>query len=198
LGAGRLGRIRVLKVRYGGYESLEEIVPVGILEGDDEALDEVTTADLLRAPARDVHALEVDVDDEELDDAIEEVLFATASDVSTREHEKFSRAVDQIETSMEDRVLLLERRRADAFQRFVEAEQRRDAAVGAEARTRAEKDLRKRETMLESVDQELERLRRRDDAEYVRWIERANRRRSRPPDVDVLLEVRFKLVGADE
>lgn len=195
---GARGRLRLLKVRYAGYEALEELVPVGLLEGSSDPMEPTEADSLLHATATDAPGLVVEIEDDDLDDAVEEVLFVAEEAVSAREQERFSRAVQQIETSMEDRVLLLERQRADAVGRLAEAEGKRDAAVGADARTKAEKALERRETTLEKIDAELERLRQRDDEEYTRWMKRAHERRSRPPVVETLLEIRFELVGADE
>ncbi|RZO66314.1 MAG: hypothetical protein EVA89_00425 [Sandaracinaceae bacterium] len=198
LEAGARGRLRLLKVRYAGYEALEELVPVGLLEGSSDPMEPAEADSLLHAAATDAPGLVVEIEDDDLDDAVEEVLFVAEEAVSSREQERFSRAVQQIETSMEDRVLLLERQRADAVGRLADAESKRDAAVGADARTKAEKALERRETTLEKINAELERLRQRDDEEYTRWMKRAHERRSRPPVVETLLEIRFELVGADE
>jgi hypothetical protein len=198
LSPGTRGRIRVVKVRYAGFEGLEELLAVAVTEGDPTPLPEEQARALLLGPAKDVGGFDVAVDEEDLDDAVKELLFTGAEVVSDREQERFSRAVEQIETSVEDRVLLLERRRADAVARVAEAEQRREAAVGAEARTRAEKRLQRREAALEEIEAELERLKRREDEDYLRWMEGANERRSRPPTVETLLDIRFELVGADE
>lgn len=192
---GSHGRLRVVRVRYAGYEALEEIIPVALMEGDPTPLDRARATALLRAAAQDVPELAVEVDDADLDDAVEEVLFVTEEAIADREQERFSRAVQQIETSMEDRVLLLERRRADAMERLAAAESKRNAAVGSEARTKAEQAVARSEAALEKVEAELERLRQRDDEDYSRWIKRAHERRSRPPEVETVLDVRFELVG---
>ena len=193
---GTRGRLRLVKVRYAGYEAMEELIPVAVLEGDPAPVDGVLARALLSATASDVAPSAVDVSDEDLDDAVEEVLFVNEDDLARREQARFSRAVQQIETSMEDRVLLLERRRAEAVGRLSAAEARRDAAVGAEARTAAEGALRSRETALDEVEAKLDRLRKRDDDHYNRWMKSAHARRSRPPVVETQLEVRFELVAA--
>lgn len=198
LQAGQRGRMRVVKVRYDGYETQEELIPVAVLEGDPSPIDDAITQELLRVPVSDAPGLEVDVGVEDLDDAVEEVLFLKEGAIAASEQERFSKSVQQIETSMEDRVLLLERQKLDAVARLAEAESARDAAVGSEARSKAEKALQRRESALEKIEAELERLRQRDDEDYARWMKRAHERRSRPPVVATVLDIHFELVGGDE
>lgn len=195
---GQRGRVRVVRVRYEGYETQEVLIPVCVLENDPSPVEATLAEALLRAPIREAPGLEVHIDDDDLDDAVEEVLFVNEEAIAAREQERFSRAVQQIETSMEDRVLLLERQKADAVARLAEAEAKREAAVGSEARTAAEKALARREAALEKIEAELERLRQRDDEDYARWMKRAHERRSRPPVVETVLDIRFELVGGDE
>lgn len=200
MAVGARGRLRLVKVRYVGYEVLEELVPVAVLEGETAPLLSEQAAAVLAAESRDADAKEllVRVSDEDLDDAVEATLFMNEAAVAAREQQRFSRAVQQIETSMEDRALLLERRRVDAIARLEDAESKRNAAVGADARTKAEKTFERCEATLEKIESELGRLRRREDDDYARWIERANARRSRPPEVETLVDVRFELVARFE
>ena len=195
---GRRGRLRLLKVRYGGYEAVEQLVPVAVLEGDDVALRGPRGEALLVGGARDVAALDVGIDETTMEDAVEEYLFTASQGVDGREQDRFSRAVEQIEMSVEDRVLLLERQRLAAQAQLADAEARRNASVGAEARTNAERALERRQAALDEIHSRLERLRQRDDPDYARWMDRANQRRSRPPVVETLLEADFVLVGAHE
>ena len=198
LAPGTRGRMRAVKVRYGGFEAREEILPVALIEGSPDPLGAEVARVLLSGPAKSVDAVHVDVPDDELDDAIEEALFLAAGEVSGAEQRRFSRTVQQIETFVEDRLLLLERQRDDALTKVVAAEATRDAAVGSEARTRSERTLQRRTAELESTVQELARLRMRDDDDYVRCMKRAHERRSRPPLVETLFDVRFELVEPRE
>ena len=198
LAVGSRGRLRVVKVQHAGYEVLEELVSVAVLEGDPDPLDPSVAGELLTAGLEDAPGFHARVADEELEDAVEEVLFVQSERLSIREQERFGQAVSQIETSIEDQVLLLERRRVEALLRVDEAERSRDAALGADARTKAEQRLGRRQEALEALEVELERLRRREDESYARWMERAHERRSRPPQAETMLDVHFELVGADE
>lgn len=197
MSAGVRGRLRVVKVHYTGYEPLERLVTVALLEGEPTPLSPDAARALLGALAQDADALDVQISEDDLADALAEILFVAEEEVATREQARFSRMVQQIETAIEDRLLLLERRRADAVGRVASAEAQRNSAVGASARERAEGALHTVTTALESLEGELDRLRRRDDQEYLRLIEGAHRRRSQPPVAETLLDVRFELQGSE-
>ncbi len=196
---GTRGKVRLLKVSHLGYEAYDEIIPVGVREGDGEFIAADLARSLLRLPIREADSeLAVDVDTEDLDDATEEHLFLTSSEAADRQQKRFSRNVEQIDTFVQDRVLLLEQNRLDAVAALATAEQARDRAVGAEARTKAERTLKRRETALEDIEAELGRLQRRDDPEYEQFMAAANARRSRPPKVEVLCDINFEVVGRDD
>lgn len=190
---GQRGRLRLVKVRYGGFEASEELFPVVVIEGDESPLDLETARQVLGAVARDVTELRVEIEDDAMDDAVREFLFTTERARAQREQERFSRTVEQIEMSVEDRVLLLQRQKADAETEVEEATDRRDKAVGADSRTKADRVLRRRQEKLQELEDEVARLQRREDDDYSRWIERANQRRSQTPTVEVLLDARFVL-----
>lgn len=197
---GERGRLRLVRVRHRGYAPSESLLPIAVFDADGEALPPEVGAELLAFPMREEpDGIELSaLDDEEMDDAVDEVLFDTAGDAAERERARFDRALSQIETALEDRALLLERRRSQTLERVRDAERQRDAAVGAELRNRAETKLRERASALEAIEEQLDRLRRRDDPEYVRWTEHAHARRSRAPHVETLVDVRFVLEGAHE
>jgi hypothetical protein len=199
-GPGERGRLRLVRVRHRGYAPSESLLPIAVFDSDGEALPPEAGSELLALPTREELAgIELSaLDDDEMDDAVDEVLFDAAGDAAERERTRFDRALSQIETALEDRTLLLERRRAQALERVRDAERQRDAAVGAELRNRAEAKLRERARALEALEEQIERLRRRDDPEYARWTEQAHARRSRAPEVEVLADVRFVLEGAHE
>jgi predicted nucleic acid-binding Zn-ribbon protein len=195
---GERGKLRLLRLRFHGYEALERIVPVAVLEGSPDPLDLESAEALLAGEATDAPELRVNVPEEDLEDATEEILFDLTADISATEQQRFAKAVAQIETALDDRTMLLERRRADTAAKLVQAEKAREAAVGSENRTKAERRLARIEDDLGRLDDELDALRRRQDDDYERWMKRANTRRSQPPRVEKLLDVEFELVGADE
>lgn len=193
MSAGVRGRLRLVKVHYTGYEPVERLVTVALLEGLPSPLAPDTARALVAAPAHDIDMFDVRVSDEDLADALAEILFITEEELAAKEQARFSKMVQQIETAIEDRLLLLERRRADALGRVANAEAQRDSAVGASARERAEDAVHTATTALENLEGELDRLRRRDDQEYLALMEGAHRRRSQPPVAETLLDVRFEL-----
>ena len=72
-----------------------------------------------------------------------------------------------------------------------QAEERRDAALGADARSRAEDRIRRLERELSDVEDRIERLTARDDSDYERWRSAAHRRRYEPPRAARLFDLEF-------
>lgn len=187
------GRLILLRLTHRGYEPVERLLPVMAFEdgstliSDDAAWifesAEITTADPMR----------VQVDDGILDDAIEEAIFIAQTERSERVQNTYRHAVHQIETALEDRLLVLAKLRLDQVARVTAKQALRDAALGAEARRAAERGLEEQTERLDSIDEEIARLRARDDEDYKRWIEQANKRRARAPGVERLLEADFEL-----
>ena len=71
------------------------------------------------------------------------------------------------------------------------AEEKRDAALGADARGSAEARLRRLEGELAELDGQIERLTARDDRDYDRWKTDAHRRRYEPPQAERLFHLEF-------
>jgi hypothetical protein len=131
--------------------------------------------------------------DNELDDAIEEMIFMDQAEVSAQEQQLFERSLEQIERYVEDQLLVLRRRLAAQTESLSVAEQRRNAAMGSEARDEAEKRIRGVQKKIEGLEAEIQRLEKRDDADYGQWRDRAHQRRYRPPEVARILDVEFVL-----
>lgn len=193
---GQRGRLQLVKVSHAGFEPFEMLLPIALMEGSEDPISPEAAAALLSSGASDA-AVDVDVDDEDMEDALEEALFDLQAPVSEREQEQFSKAVSRIEMSVEDRALLVEREREEQRTKVAAAERLRDSSVGADSRTKAEAALKRQAAKMEVIEAELERLRRRDDESYTRWMKRANDRYSRAPAVETLMDIRFELVGAD-
>ena len=191
---GRRGRLRLVKVRGEGFEPGEGLVPVVLLEGEVAPLSVADAAAILAGAFVESADARSAIEDEELDDATEELLFVAGELGNEREHARFQRSVEQIETSVEDRLVLLERRRGELDARIAEAERKRDAAIGADVRKKAERSLEGLEAERGELVAEIERLRARDDEQYARWMERAHARWSRPPRVTTILEADLELV----
>lgn len=188
---GRRGRLRVMKLRYPGFEPVDRLVPVVVLEDDVCSLDASATLRLLGGSLEAVPELETRVSDDALDEAVEEALFLDEREVSRLEHGLFERAMVQLERFIEDRVLILKRSRSELVRRIQGGRRERDAAAGSEARGRIEALLTRSERELEGLEAELARLQARDDEGYRRWRQHAYERRYAPPEREPILEAEF-------
>ena len=192
--AGRRGCMHVLKIHHGGFEPVVRLLPVALFEGDVAPLFGDDALDVFACPATDVVlAPPVRVDAEAMHDAIEEALFLALTDDGAREQRRFEETLERLERYMADRVLVLDRQRAELEARRVEAIARRDGAVGSEARSRAEAELAVLDREAEQQDAELQRLRRRDDEDYELWRMRAHERRYTVPRWESMLELCFEI-----
>ncbi|MBA3541648.1 MAG: hypothetical protein H0T79_18685, partial [Deltaproteobacteria bacterium] len=193
---GRRGRVRVVRALYRGFEAIDRIVPVGLLDGDDAPLSTAVTSRLLEEPIVDVPAREErsGVTAAALDDALDEVLFDELGDVGKREQPRFEQTIEQIERFMSDRILLLVRQRDAAIARVARSETQRDAAVGFDARDRAEQALRKAQTEIEQLDGEITRLRAGDDDRYRQWRQHTQDRRYAKPEFHPIFDAEFEIV----
>ncbi len=185
---GQRGRLRLVRVRYRGFETTEQLLPVVVLDGSPTPLPVELARALLAAPIADAPAPapRSAVTDAELADALDELRFLDPSGAS--EQPRFERTLEQVERFMSDRILLLERRRDAVVVTLGRAETARDAAVGAEQRDRAEAGLRRAQVELEQLDADLARLRAGDDATYQRWRQRTEERRYPAPEIEALLD----------
>jgi hypothetical protein len=188
---GRRGRLRVMKLRYPGFEPVDRLVPVVVLEDSVGALDADTTLRLLEGSLEAAPELETRVSDGELEEAVEEALFLDEHQVSRAEQGLFERAIRQLERFIEDRVMILKRTRSELVRRIQGSRRERDAAAGSDARTRVEARLGHAERELEALEAELGRLSERDDEGYRRWRRHAYERRYAPPERESILNAEF-------
>jgi hypothetical protein len=121
------------------------------------------------------------------------MVFRDQAEVSAREQELFDRSIEQIERSVEDQLVLTRRRLSVQQTSLRTAEDRRDAALGSEARGDAERRIGAVQKEIDELEAEIQRLEKRDDTEYARWRERAHQRRYRKPEVTRILDVEFVL-----
>jgi hypothetical protein len=194
-GGPAAGRLCVLKVSYGGFEPTVELIPVFAAAGVEAPAWGDDAAQVMLGSLHDVTDVRrrVEIDDEELDDAIDEALFRARAEVDAREQARFEETIARIERFIEDKILVLERSRADLAGRLEEARARRDAAVGADARTRAELEGSELTEEMEALEAEIERLRARDDEEYQQWRLQAHERRFARPRVERIIEAELWL-----
>jgi hypothetical protein len=197
--AGRRGRLRLVKVLYSGFERVEQLVPVAVLEDTLEVLDPGVAHGLFRGTFREPDGAGpitvglAAVGDDVLEDATEEVLFALQGEVDRAERDRFERASQQAESFLEDRILVLRRRRDEAERRVERAIERRDGATGSESRTAAERQVASAQEALDEITVAIERLERRDDVRFQKFREHIHERRYAPPRVEHLFDVGFTI-----
>lgn len=187
--AGQRGRLRLIKLSFDGFERVELLVPIFLLEGG-QLLSQSLTEMLLRGAMRDSSTpLITSIDDDALQDATDETLFSIQSSVDADEQKRFQSAVQQADRFIEDRLLVLRRRRQVLEDRIDEARIRRDGATGSEARSEAERLLLGLETALAEVAGSIERLENREDETFQKYQEHIHRRRYTPPRIDRLFDL---------
>jgi hypothetical protein len=191
---GRHGRIRLLRVTFDGFERIERLLPVVVLDG--EPLPLTTAEALLRTEVRDAEAhrgapesVTASVSAADLEDATEELLIEIQHEVDAAEQQRFERASLQAARFLEDRVLVQQRRRAALLRQLDDAQTRRDAAVGSEAREEAEARLAQLDVKLAEVGAVIEKLERRDNDAFQRFHDHIHVRRFSPPTLELLLEL---------
>src|SRR5262249_12107059 len=159
------------------------LVPTVLIEDESKALTIESAYWLLDHQPTDraklVPALRMD---EQLEDAVEERLFMDQAEASRHEQQQFESKLEQIERYIEDQLLVVRRRLHSATLALRAAEDRRDAALGSEARSQAEERVRKIQQEIDELSRESERLQSRNDPEYERWREYAHERRYREPE----------------
>ncbi len=196
---GCRGRLVVVKVRYQGFEPVDRLLPVAVIEAPSaattgEVLPAAAAAALLELEPADRDAMvPLELDDEDVEDAVEEALFIDQSAVAADEQRRFDRAIAQIERYLDDRVMVLERRRRGVEKSLRSALRKRDSVIGAGARTRAEERARELQQDCDRLDAEIRRLQAREDPAYEKWRRRAHRRRYAAPAVERILDVDFVL-----
>jgi adenine-specific DNA-methyltransferase len=192
---GHRGRLRLVRILYRGFEPVERLLPVVVLDGFDEPLSTEVARHLLEGTITDLAALSAPSSSTEavLDDALEELMFHQTGEAGTLEQPRFERTLEQIERFMTDRVLLLSQQRDLALVRLARAEAARDAAMGPEQRDRAEAALRRVQSEIDRLDSEVSRLRAGDDDNYERWRQNTHERRYATPEIERLLDAEIEI-----
>lgn len=186
---GRAARLRLVRLAFDGFERVERLVPVVVVDGGEilePRLGDVLLRSELRATSTDRAAAVTDV---MLEDATQEVLFAEQASVDEDEQRRFERAVEQANRFVEDRLLVLRRRHAAAVERLEQARARRDAASGSEARTDADRAVLAAETTVDEIEGAVARLERRDDKAYRTYQDHIEKRRYAPPTVEHVFDL---------
>ena len=186
--AGQRGRLRLVKLSFHGFEKIETLVPVLLLEGGDVLPPEDAFA-VLRSGMTERSVPLSSVTDNELQDATDETLFTLQSTVDAEEQKRFDRASRQADRFIEDRLLVLRRRRSSLLERAGQARQRRDGATGSEARTDAERALLSLETQLAELEGSIGQLENRNDDTFQRYLAHIQRRRFAPPVIERVFDL---------
>jgi hypothetical protein len=186
---GQRAHLRLVKVAIDGFEQVEVLVPVAVLESG-ELLETELAQRLFQGTFSDL----ADNDTPQLaqtvvDDAVEEALFGLQASLDGREHERFERAVQQAERFIEDRLLVLKGRRHKQLNRLDDASRRRETATGADARSDAELAVVKVQTALEEIEAAITRLDARDDPTFRSYHDHIYERRYAPPRVTTLFDL---------
>ena len=190
---GSRGRLALSRMSYRGFEREDRLVATAVFEDSAVLRPAEAALELLHMQCDDLPAplddLAVTVDD--LDEVVDEELFFDQAHAAHAEEQAFSRALDQIDQYVEDRLLVLRRGQREISDQLKHAEERRDAALGADARSRAEDRIGRLEQELSDADDQIERLAARDDSDYERWRSDVHRRRYEPPQAERLFDVEF-------
>ena len=194
--AGQRGRLRLVRARLGGFEPVELLLVVALLEGAAGPVPGPLAEELLLGGApvdRPPFEPAVDVSDDDLDDALDELLWQVQASAAGSEQPLFERTIAQVERFVADRVLVLSRRRSDLERHLETTRATRDAALGPDARARASASAERLAAELEGVVEALDRLVARDDPDYRRHWGHAYARRFKPPQVATLVEAAFEV-----
>jgi hypothetical protein len=189
---GSRGRLAVDRVRYDGFECVDRLVVAAVFEGVEDPVDTDFAKLLLTLTPRDLPSIDLDLDDA-LADAMEQAIFIDQAEVAGEEQQSFNQHMEQIERYVEDKILVLRRRLGVAAAELQSAQEKRDAALGSDAREHAEQRIRRVQLQIEAMEAEVARLDNREDPAFEKWRDRAYQRRFRPPEIVRILDVEFIL-----
>jgi adenine-specific DNA-methyltransferase len=191
---GERGRLILLRIRYEGFERIDRLIPIALMQGEFSPLPITAAHWLLDRQPQDRPSLQkLEIDNSVLDDVVEELAFTDQIAVAGEEQALFDRNLEQLERYVEDQLLVLRRRLGIAQQSLRTAQDRRESALGAELRSQAEARVRTIQQAIDGIESEVSRLETRDDAEYQMWRQRVQQRRDTPPRLLRILDVEFVL-----
>jgi hypothetical protein len=187
--AGGRGALTVAKVSYGGFDPVERLVVAAVVDG--VALEAELATALARQTARD--GSPGPIDELRLEEALQEALFFDQQEIEGAEQVRFERAMGQLERFVDDRVLIARKDRIATARALERARVRRDAALGADARSRAQTEMDARTARIAQLDERIDDLEARRDEDYQRWRRHHHERRYRAPTLHRLFTVPFQL-----
>ena len=190
---GSRGRLALSRISHRGFEREDRLVATAVFEDSAVLRPAEAALELLGMPCEDLPAPfdDLSVAAGDLDEVVDEELFFDHAHAAHEETKAFSRALDQLDQYVEDRLLVLRRGQREISDQLKQAEERRDAALGTDARSRAEDRIRRLELELSDAEDRIERLAARDDSDYERWRSAAHRRRYEPPQAARLFDLEF-------
>ncbi len=168
---GDRGRLALTKVMSRGFEREDRLIVTVIFENEEVLRPAEAAAELLKQRCEDVDEMTppVTISPIHLDEVVDEEVFIDQSAAGDAEQETFCRAIDQLDQYVADRVLVLKRTREKHRRRLVEAEQRRDGALGPDRREREQMQVNSIERVLDDLDLQIDALESHQDVDYERW-----------------------------
>jgi ERCC4-related helicase len=191
---GQPGRLILVRIRYDGFERVDRLLTIAVVQGEVSPLAIDSAQWLLDHAPHDRTELPMPhFESGVVEDLLEELVFVDQIEVAGDEQRPFERKLEQVERYVEDQLMVLRRRLGVARQSLREAEARREAALGAEIRGQAELRVRAIQEEIDGIEGDVARLEARDDAKYQRWHQQVQERREKPPQVNKMLDVEFIL-----
>ena len=190
---GARGRLALTKVARRSFEREDRLVVTAVLEGAEVLRPAEVALELIQQPCEDVSRFDpsIAVSADELVEIVDEELFLAQAQTADSDQAAFDAAMDQLEQSVADRILVLQRVHAREVVARDKAEAVRDAALGSDKRAAAEARVRTHEASIERLERDITELEGRQDSEYQRWKRSAHERRYGPPTFEHLLDVEF-------
>jgi superfamily II DNA or RNA helicase len=185
---GQRGIMRLVKLALDGFEKVELLLPLLVLE-DGQRLSLELARELLQGELLACEPSAFTVGEEALQDAVDETLFELQTSLESAEQQRFERALLQAERFIDDRLLVLRGRRGRLQERSSDIRRRYEAATGAEARNELQAELARLQLELDEVEGAMERLAQRDDATFRAFQEHIHQRRYAPPRVHALFDL---------
>jgi hypothetical protein len=190
---GVRGRLALTRVARRSFEREDRLIVTAVLEGAEVLRPAEVALELIQQPCEDVATFDppISVGATEMIEIVDEELFLEQSQTSAVDQAAFDAAMDQLEQSVADRILVLQRARARAVSSRDQAQSARDMASGADTRAAAEARVRAHEATIEECERRIEDLESRRDEQYERWKQLAHERRYGAPGVEHLLDAEF-------
>ena len=185
------GRLLVAKVGYVGFEPVDRLIVLAAFDAD--MIAPSLARELLELPMRAAPVEAGAVSDERVDDLVDEAVFLDQEEVESAERIRFDEALGRLERSVEDRVLILRRRYAEVEKKRVLATAERDRALSVDARESAERNLKRLDSDGSELEMQLADLEQRTEEAYRKRRDALTRRRTPPPTVERIIDVRFEL-----